>query len=586
MARGIRLASVCAFVTVTAVVAAPQSSSELPAVAPGVTGLAVKLAPSRTESGETSSSVADRLKGKLPGGSSRWRVAPLGSAGDTFQVRVIPSESGGGALMTAAAAWEAAHKLRRDARVEFAEPVFVVNGARGETTEIEDCRPGGGPVPESGTDSPALPGAVADSEWSVGAFGANVIEAWKLFPADQVPGQGIWIGHPDTGYRFHREIWMKDGPIRADLGWDFVKGGPDPLDAFEEGTLKNPGHGTRTSSVIVSPRGRQLSGTSTRMVSGVAPGARLVPLRVANGVVQFDQTNLASAIREASGNDRTHVKQKVDVISISLGGPPSRALKDAVTFAEQQGVLVLAAAGNQVKTVVFPARYDNVIAVAASNVDSKTWSGSSAGSAVDVTAPGESVWVASPKAGNPDPLDCLQMGSGTSYAVATTAGVAALWMSRHAADPAFQALRAGGRQTDAFRRVLQENVRTVPGWNTGSYGPGIVDARKILSAPLPKLTEAAAAPVDRCGRDLETLELLFDGTPDARTRIRELFGKDPCRIASYADELAFLYSTNDAVRAALDPLMTPAQPQAADYRRAREAARAAASKPLRDALPR
>ena len=57
-------------------------------------------------------------------------------------------------------------------------------------------------------------------------------------------------------------------------------------------------------------------------------------------------------------------------------------------------------------------------------------------------------------------------------------------------------------------------------------------------------------------------------------------------MAIYADEVAFLYTTDDGVRAAMDPLMTSAQPQAADYTRARDAVRAAGSKALRDQLPR
>lgn len=584
MVRRVSLTAVCMAVICAAAGLARQSPST--PTPPAFRGVVVKLAATRAESGEPPAAVVNKLKRRLPGGTGGWREMQIEGAGVTFELKQVATESGGGTPMTPAAAWEAAHTLRTDPAVEYAEPAFAVDGARGESVELEDCRAAGTRLPESGTSAAPLMGAVADSEWSLGPSGANVLEAWKLFPPGSVPGQGIWIGHPDTGYRFHREIWMKDGPVRADLGWDFVKAGPDPVDAFEEGTLKNPGHGTRTSSVIVSPRGRQLSGDSTRGVSGVAPGARLIPLRVANGVVQFDQTQLAAAIHHAAGDDRSRVKQRVDVISISLGGPPSRALKDAVTLAERRGVLVLAAAGNQVKTVVWPARYDNVIAVAASNVDGKPWTGSSAGSAVDITAPGESVWVASPKAGNPDPLDCLQMGSGTSYAVATTAGIAALWMSRHSGEPAFQALRASGRQTEAFRRILRDNFRSVSDWQTGSFGPGIVDAVKVLNAPVPRIEEAAAAPADRCSRDLDALESLFDQAPEPRRRIRELFGKDACRAASVADEVAFLYSTDDSVAGAIDPLTHSTQPSEADYRRARDAVRQPASKQLREQLPR
>ena len=81
------------------------------------------------------------------------------------------------------------------------------------------------------------------------------------------------------------------------------------------------------------------------------------------------------------------------VISISLGGAvPSIALHNAMRDAEEQGVIVLCAAGNQVGFVVFPAAFDEVIAVAASTMDDQHWAGSCRGPAVDITAPGSSVW--------------------------------------------------------------------------------------------------------------------------------------------------------------------------------------------------
>jgi subtilisin family serine protease len=77
----------------------------------------------------------------------------------------------------------------------------------------------------------------------------------------------------------------------------------------------------------------------------------------------LDMGNLAEAIGHAAGPDRSLVKRRADVISISLGGAPSRALREAVRRARLANVIVLAAAGNQVRTVVWPARYADVIAV-------------------------------------------------------------------------------------------------------------------------------------------------------------------------------------------------------------------------------
>lgn len=87
-----------------------------------------------------------------------------------------------------------------------------------------------------------------------------------------------------------------------------------------------------------------------------------------------------------------------------------------------RGVVILAAAGNVWPWVVYPARFDQVIAVAACNGAARIWRDSASGPAVDGTAPGESVWVAR-TGDSPGPTDDhVDVGSGTSFAVATTAG--------------------------------------------------------------------------------------------------------------------------------------------------------------------
>ena len=159
-------------------------------------------------------------------------------------------------------------------------------------------------------------------------------------------------------------------------------------------------------------------------VRGVAPLAKLVPLRVTDSVVLLSFGKLAEAIRYAA-DDGHHV------ISISLGGPlSSRFLERAVRYATQRGVIVIAAAGNVWPWVVYPARLDDTIAVAACTCSHGEWSSSASGSAVDITAPGESVWraLASPNGFS------VARSSGTSYATAVTAGAAALWLAFHGRD--------------------------------------------------------------------------------------------------------------------------------------------------------
>ena len=121
---------------------------------------------------------------------------------------------------------------------------------------------------------------------------------------------------------------------------------------------RSPGHGTATASVIMSAR----ASADEITVVGSAPSATLVPLRVSTSVIHLSFKNLTRAIYHAVDRVGAHV------ISMSLGGPHhSQALEEAIEHALERGVIVLAAAGNVWPWVVYPARFERVIAVAACN---------------------------------------------------------------------------------------------------------------------------------------------------------------------------------------------------------------------------
>jgi hypothetical protein len=241
----------------------------------------------------------------------------------------------------------------------------------------------------------------------------RVSEAWNIPTPNGPQGKGSIVAHPDTGYTRHPEL------IRSDIlfakGYDFVADTPDALDPLDP---PNAGHGTSTGSVIVSDVGP----AGAIHVTGVAPQASLIPLRVSSSVVHFSWTRLCAALYRAIDDD-------AHVVSMSLGGPwGGFALHDAVRDAVDAGLMLVAAAGNGWPFVVYPARYDEVIAVAACNVDKQRWADSASGEAVDITAPGESVWRARTQSDGTFDVD---RSSGTSYAAAHVAGIGALWLAHH-----------------------------------------------------------------------------------------------------------------------------------------------------------
>jgi hypothetical protein len=117
-----------------------------------------------------------------------------------------------------------------------------------------------------------------------------------------------------------------------------------------------------------------------------------------------------------------------DVINLSLGGAdPSPLLQDAVQTLRSQGVLVVAAAGNQPTTApVFPAAYPEVLAVTAVDRAGNIAEYANRGDFVDLAGPGTSIVQFDNQA---------YLGTGTSYASAFITGQAAAYLSAPEANP-------------------------------------------------------------------------------------------------------------------------------------------------------
>ncbi|QYN39139.1 S8 family serine peptidase [Pseudonocardia sp. DSM 110487] len=354
------------------------------------------------------------------------------------------------------AAFVAAHELRAEFDLAAAEPDLP-------TAFFPEKEEAGGAGRESvggfppGCFAPEEPAIEADPRWALRAM--RVPDAWGFSQAQQRPGRGagVVVAQPDTGVTVHPEL----AGVAVAPGRDIIDSDDDPTDPLTGG---NEGHGTGTASVLVSPESLVMAGT--------APLARHMPIRAVESVIRITQVSVAQAIDWA-------VASGAHVITMSLGGIPSFSLHRALRRAVEADVIVLAAAGNCVRTVVWPARYDDCIAVAGTNIRGEQWRGSCRGAAVDVSAPAENVVRA--RIG----LPAVGQGQGTSFAVAMVAGVAALWLAHHGRAALVAAARARGETLQTmFRRLLQATAQRPPGWDSSAMGAGIVDARALLGAAL------------------------------------------------------------------------------------------------------
>lgn len=323
----------------------------------------------------------------------------------------------------------------------------------------------------------------ADRDWALRAL--RVDDAAGLMTTATAGGRGIVIGHPDTGYSNHPQL----GQDRLDLDRDrdVISDDDDARDPLRPPKktilrpLPNPGHGTSTGSIIVGDSGR-----SPGALRGVAPAATLLPIRAIESVVQVFDSDVAKAVRWAIAKD-------CHIVSMSLGGKGLFNLEEAVDEAVASGMIVLAAAGNQVGFVTAPASYANCIAVAATTATSVPWAGSSRGRRVDLAAPGACVWSARFDWKPSPPVSRVGQSNGTSYAVAHVAGVVALWLAHRSHQSLVDRYGRGNVQAVLRHLLRRPGVCVRPdGWDSARFGAGILDAAALLAADLPAPHEIRA----------------------------------------------------------------------------------------------
>ena len=336
-----------------------------------------------------------------------------------------------------------------------------------------------------------------DKEWALRR--TLVPQAWARAPGK---GQGIIIAQPDTGIVNHIEL--QGTRIDRNRTLNLIEGGTDPTDPLSS-RMSNPGHGTATASVAVSDEALAIKGS--------APRATLVPIRCINDVVITNASPVVRAVDHAT-------RIGAHVITMSLGGFFSRALRDAIRRAVAQDIVVMAAAGNCVGVTVWPAAYPECIAVAGTNAADQPWKGTSRGPSIDFAAPAEFVWRADTR--DPDHvLTGISGGQGTSFAVALSAGIAALWLDHHGRNAVIAEARRRGSNVQALFRAAARQTARVPAGFPRDLGAGIINADALLALALRDIRlgglESAIAAADPSG-GLETMlsEVLGPGRFDER----------------------------------------------------------------------
>jgi type VII secretion-associated serine protease mycosin len=286
-------------------------------------------------------------------------------------------------------------------------------------------------------------------QWGIYAIGADRV--WTT-----TTGQGVIVAVVDSGSGPHPDLTDNLLPGRSFFNSTENQDGND---------IDTSGHGSHVAGIIAAVANNGIGG------SGVAPNAKILPIKVLDQAGQGDARDVAAGVRFAADSG-------AKVINLSLGGATeSLSLTQAIQYATDKGSLVVAAAGNGGPTdrPKWPASLDLTIAVTAVDSANNVTSFDQRGDYIDIAAPGANV--VSTAKGDYGTL------SGTSMAAGFVAGAAALLF---AAEP---------RVTNAqVRDILLRTATDIgePGRDV-TFGAGLINMVAAL-AELQRMYPPIAAP--------------------------------------------------------------------------------------------
>lgn len=271
----------------------------------------------------------------------------------------------------------------------------------------------------------------------------DAINAWK-----EAKGTGVTVAVLDSGLNYNHvgianNVALDDEEVidakdndnnryKDDyIGWDFINADNLPYD--------DNGHGSHVSGLIASP------------FMGIAPDAKILPVKVINAAGGGDLGSITAGIYYAVDKGANIINASIGLDSITSNvtnfSTVPQTLQKALEYAKKNNVLVITAAGNGdqrgvgidiKKSPIYPAslQLDNLMTVAATSNGHITRYSNFSAELVHIGAPGGEGMLPLYSLATQNPANAVFAPmEGTSMASPVVAGVAALVMSKNVVDP-------------------------------------------------------------------------------------------------------------------------------------------------------
>jgi subtilisin len=270
-------------------------------------------------------------------------------------------------------------------------------------------------------------------DWGLKAVNAQ--EAWSVSK-----GEHVKVAVLDSGAAAHDDLVIKKQ-------MDFTGANTKTADGI--------GHGTHVCGII----GARSNG---RGMVGIAPLCDLYAAKIISDRKKANFPAFLLAMKWA-------MKEKVDIINMSFGqqAEPPGFVKEVIEEAYRQNIVMIAASGNEGKSVSWPAKYEEVIAVSAMSEQKTKAKFSNYGTENEIIAPGVEVY-------STHLNGRYAKMSGTSMACALVTGAAALYISKEKKNGRRPSAKEVYEKLIASAQDLGEEGKDI------HFGYGMIDAGKLV----------------------------------------------------------------------------------------------------------